>query len=126
MSSNHYEVSLLSELFHQSRQFKGSDEYLEFLDFVVRMKNFAPFNAALLCLQKPGLRFAASRADWLSKFNVRVNPGARPLLIMWPFGPVALVFDVKDTEEGVVPEFAMSAFRGRRSNHIAVLARISR
>lgn len=63
MSSNKHEVSLLSELFHQSRQFRGSVEYLGFLDFVARMKNFAPFNAALLCLQKLGLRFAASQSE---------------------------------------------------------------
>ncbi len=30
--------------------------------------------------------------------------GARPLLILWPFGPVALVYDVMDTEGEPLPE----------------------
>ncbi len=30
--------------------------------------------------------------------------GARPLLILWPFGPVALVYDVQDTEGRPLPE----------------------
>ena len=34
MPSTIQEVNLLSELFHQSRQFKSGEEYLEFLDFV--------------------------------------------------------------------------------------------
>jgi hypothetical protein len=35
-------------------------DYKEPLNFVVRLRNFAPFNAMLLQVQKPGLRFAAS------------------------------------------------------------------
>jgi IrrE N-terminal-like domain len=34
---------------------------------------------------------------------IRAKEGARPLLILWPFGPVALVYDVQDTEGKDLP-----------------------
>jgi hypothetical protein len=40
--------------------------------------------------------------------------GARPLLILWPFGPVALVYDLADTEGEPVPEDVF-VFRARGS-----------
>jgi len=61
------------------------------------MRTFAPFNAMLLHVQKPGLTYAASAADWRIRFGRTVKRAARPLLIMWPFGPVALVYDILDT-----------------------------
>jgi len=100
--------SLLDELLTESKLYRTGKDYRALLDFVVRLRNFAPFNAMLLQVQKPGLLYAASRLDWLRRFNRTVKDGARPLLILWPFGPVALVYDVADTEgeplpEGVIP-----------------------
>jgi hypothetical protein len=57
----------------------------------------------LLQLQKPGLSYAASAHDWRERFDRKPIEGARPLLIMWPFGPVALVYDVQDTEGKELP-----------------------
>ena len=90
--------SLLDKLLSDSRLYKKSKHYKELLDFVVRMRNFAPFNAMLLEVQKPGLSHAASAKDWQERFGRYPKEGARPLLIMWPFGPVALVYDVLDTD----------------------------
>ena len=58
----------------------------------------------LLQIQKPGLSFAASACDWWEGFERRPKEGARPLLILWPFGPVAFVYDVLDTEGKLLPE----------------------
>ena len=44
---------------------------------------------------------AASVADWRTKFERHPKEGARPLLILWPFGPVALVFRVESLEEAL-------------------------
>jgi hypothetical protein len=63
----------------------------------------------LLQIQKPGLRYAASRADWLLRFGRTVKQDARPLLILWPFAPVALVYDQMDTEGPDLPAH-VSAF----------------
>lgn len=95
--------ALLDQLLEDSRLYRSSADYLQLLDFVVRLRNFAPFNAMLLQIQKPGLRYAASAFDWRERFNRRPKRGARPLLILWPFGPVALVYDVQDTEGEPLP-----------------------
>lgn len=102
--------SLLDQLLADSRLYTQSKDYKELLDFVVRLGNFAPFNAMLLQVQKPGLRFAASARDWQERFGRTPKDGARPLLILWPFGPVALVYDVIDTEGKPIPDDVASFF----------------
>lgn len=97
------ERSLLDQLLEDSRLFKSSQGYFDLLEFIARMRNFAPFNALLLQIQKPGLQFAASKHDWRERFQANVKEGARPLLILWPFGPVALVYDVVDLVGGNIP-----------------------
>jgi hypothetical protein len=95
--------SLLDQLLADSRLYTQSKDYKDLLDFVVRLRNFAPFNAMLLQVQKPGLSYAASAHDWRERFGRSSKEGARPLLILWPFGPVALVYDVMDTEGNPLP-----------------------
>lgn len=102
--------SLLDQLLTDSRLYTQSSDYKELLDFVVRLRNFAPFNAMLLQVQKPGLRYAASANDWWTRFRRKPKEDARPLLILWPFGPVALVYDVQDTEGKDLPEDVDSFF----------------
>jgi hypothetical protein len=100
--------SLLDHLLEDSRLYKSSQDYLDLLEFIARMRNFAPFNALLLQIQKPGLRFAASKHDWRERFGAHVKEDARPLLILWPFGPVALVYDAADLIDGNIPVDAQS------------------
>lgn len=96
--------ALLDRLFAESKLYKTGADYKALLDFVVRLRNFAPFNAMLLQVQKPGIRYAASELDWQARFRRWPKVEARPLLILWPFGPVALVYDVQDTEGDPLPE----------------------
>lgn len=103
-------LSLLSTLLNDSRLYKTGKEYAELVDFVGRMKEFAPFNAMLLQIQKPGLSYAATPKDWKLRFNRTIKLGVRPLLIMWPFSPVALVYDVIDTVGDDIPEGALNTF----------------
>lgn len=101
--------SLLDTLLTNSRLYRQSKDYKDLLDFVVRLRNFAPFNAMLLQMQKPGLSYAASAHDWQIRFGRTPKEGARPLIILWPFAPVALVYDVIDTDGNPLPE-GVSAF----------------
>ncbi len=118
--------SLLDQLLTDSRLYTTGKDYQELLDFVAKLPNFAPFNAMLLQIQKPGLRFAAPAYDWNRIFRRTIKAKARPLLILWPFGPVALVYDQMDTEgdklpedvaafyaKGIVNEEKLSSFRSR-------------
>ena len=100
--------SLLDQLLADSRLYRDSDSYMELLSFVTKLRNVAPFNAMLLQLQKPGITHVASAHDWFTRFSRRPKEGARPLLILWPFGPVATVYDVQDTEGEQLPEDAFS------------------
>lgn len=102
--------SLLDQLLSDSKLYKKSKNYEKLIEFVVRLRNFAPFNAMLLQVQKPGLSYAASACDWRVRFGRWPKEGARPLLILWPFGPVALVYDVMDTEGQDLPEDVSSFF----------------
>jgi len=65
------ERSLLSDLLERSRLYHTSEDYLDLLGFVSRLRNFAPFNAMLLQIQRPGLTYAASEYD--VKANVTVG-----------------------------------------------------
>ena len=95
--------SMLDQLLDDSRLYHKGADYQNLLDFVVRLRNFAPFNALLLQIQKPGLHHAASARDWRETFGRTIKDGARPLLILWPFGPVALVYDLIDTDGDELP-----------------------
>lgn len=96
--------SLLDQLLSDSKLYKWSESYKKLLEFVIRLRNVAPFNAMLLQLQKPGLTYAASARDWREEFTRGIKEDARPLIILWPFGPVATVFDVLDTYDLSNPE----------------------
>lgn len=115
--------SQLDRLISESKLYTQSKDFKDLLDFVIRLRDFAPFNAMLLQIQKPGLSYAASAADWWDRFGRQPKEGARPLIILLPFGPVGLVYDVLDTEgeslptdaaqfsaRGTIDEMALSAF----------------
>lgn len=102
--------SLLDQLLSDSRLYKNGQDYKDLLNFVIRLRNFAPFNAMLLQIQKPGLSYAASACDWRERFGRFPKEGARPLVILWPFGPVAFVYDVLDTDGKPLPEDVASFF----------------
>jgi len=84
---------------------------VELLEFVDRLPHIALFHPLLLNIPKPGLPFAASERDWKIRLNRTVNEGARPLVILWPFGPVAFVYDMEDTEGDPLPDDVAQAFR---------------
>src|SRR5207253_184440 len=88
--------SLLDQLLEDSKLYTKSNDFIKLLDFVVKLRNFAPFNAMLLQVQKPGLKYAASARDWRERFGRFPKEGVRPLVILWPFGPVAFVYDILD------------------------------
>jgi hypothetical protein len=61
--------SLLDQLLEDSKLYTKSKDFKELLDFVVKLRNFAPFNTMLLQVQKPGLSYAASARDWRERFG---------------------------------------------------------
>jgi hypothetical protein len=88
----------LDELFHEAGAYRRSADYHELLQFVRRFPTLAPYNGFLLHVQKPGTQYVASVSQWKRRFNRSIKLGARPLVILVPFGPVAFVYDLPDTE----------------------------
>ena len=98
----------IDQLIAQTELYSSSAAFEELLAFVVRLRGFAPFNAMLLHIQKPGLTHAATTADWLARFGRKPKADARPLLILRAMGPVDFVFDVLDTDGPKLPDAAFT------------------
>lgn len=67
---------------------------------VARVPRRAMFNALLAILQMPHATVMLSAEDWDQRWGRRIVPGQRPLVLMFPFGPIEFVFDVTQTEPG--------------------------
>lgn len=68
------------------------------LQFVRGFRAYSPFNATVVRIQSPGATYVASTDRWLRDYDRAISPGARPLMILQPRGPVMFVYDVADTE----------------------------
>ena len=87
----------LDKLFQEIGTYRKSSEFFELIEFVKKFPHIAPFNAMLVHVQKPGSQYVASASEWRNLFNRNIKPGARPLVILRPFGPVSFVFELSDT-----------------------------
>jgi hypothetical protein len=80
-------MEAIDSLFHEAIQARGVKVFDEFLTFVQRFNRFSAFNAMLIENQRPGATAAGFREQWLA-VGRRINPGAVPIAILWPFAPV--------------------------------------
>lgn len=105
-------IAALDELFHEAGVYRNRRDWWELLNFIKKFRQIAPFNAFLLHAQKPGSQYVASAGEWRQLFNRTVKAGARPLVILQPFGPVRFVFELGDTEgPDPFPEELLRPFR---------------
>lgn len=88
----------LDELFTHARQYRLSYEFRRLLEFTRKFRFYSPFNAMLIHVQRPGATFVAPASRWRDQYWRRLKPGANPMVILQPKGPVLFVFDVSDTE----------------------------
>lgn len=94
-------VSLLEELLTNTRNFKQSEagrRFFETLVFIKQSRYLAPFNAMLVKQQRPEASFALSEDRWWKCHQRKPRPGAHPIIVMIPFGPVDFIYDIKDIE----------------------------
>lgn len=61
-----------------------------------RFKQHSIFNVGLILAQRPGARALGTERQW-AKLGRTVSSDAVPIIILWPFGPVAHLFEVEDT-----------------------------
>ena len=96
--------STMAEQISDSNFYTQSNDSNDLLDFVVKLRNFAPFNAMLLQIQKSGLSHAAFATDSWQRFRRNPNERARHLFMLQPFGTASLVKNVADTEGKESPD----------------------
>ena len=89
---------MLDELVSRALAYRSSGDFKELVEFSRRFPHLAPFNAMLLHVQNPGIRYALRAPDWERDYGRKVKPARRPYVILRTMGPVAFVFDLSDTE----------------------------
>ena len=90
-------LKALDELFLIPGQFTTRAAYADLLHFIARFRMYSPFNAMLVHTQLPGATYVATPKRWGQQYRRTIRPGARPITILQPKGPVLFVFDVSDT-----------------------------
>ena len=107
----------LDELFTLTSQYRAGRAYAQLLRFTARFRGYSPYNALLVHAQMPGATYVAPPSRWLAEYGRRIKPGARPIVVLRPRGPVMFVFDVKDTEPEpdakLLPEGVLAPFAAR-------------
>ena len=119
------ERALIDQLIAATKLYNSGEAIKELFAFTVRLREFAPFNAMLLHIQKPGLTHAATAQDWHKRFDRVPKKGTRPLLVLRTKGPVDFVFDILDTEGRDVPvdAFAFPTFGNLTDNRFTEFMR---
>ncbi|WP_279483937.1 ImmA/IrrE family metallo-endopeptidase [Aureimonas sp. SK2] len=122
------ERALIDQLIAATKLYDSSEAIQELFAFTIRLREFAPFNAMLLHIQKPGLTHAATADDWWHRFGRVPKKGSRPLLVLRMKGPVDFVFDVQDTEgkDPPVDAFSFPTFGNLSDNRFAEFMRAVR
>lgn len=109
------EISGLDILFEHARMYRKSSQAKALYEFAANFPKLAPLNALLVHIQQPNSRMVATALDWMEKYGRQLKFNAKPLIILWPFGPVNFVFDIGDTEPGPnaieIPEEAVNPFQ---------------
>lgn len=101
----------LDKLFEEVGTYRKGSDFEELLQFIKKFPRLAPYNAMLVHVQKPGSEFVASAYDWRTKYGRTPKIGARPLIVLRTFGPVAFVFEQNDTEGDPLPDPIEEPFR---------------
>jgi hypothetical protein len=94
----------VDELFQQAMRAGQPREraFMEFIEAGRRFSHLSAYNAMLVRVQRPGAVAVGTRTQWRS-IGRTVKRGAPPLVILWPFGPVAFLFEYSDTEGEPLP-----------------------
>lgn len=94
----------IDELFKRSKEYRGSKAFFKFINFIARFYHYSRFNTMLVYLQDESVTFFGGAAFWEKKFQRKVKEDARPYVILQPFSPVMLVYDIFQTDGKESPQ----------------------
>ena len=92
-----HQVWELDDLYESVSDYGKTAAFSGLLQFIVRNPYLAPFNAALIYMQRPGSTYVATAQTWAKKGR-QIKPGAQPLIRMVRFGPVGFCYDISQTD----------------------------
>jgi len=101
----------LNDLFYEVKNFRKSSEYLDYLNFISRLKRYSIFNTTLVYLQKPDTIYFATKKYWFKEYGRKIKEEAKPLVLLRPGGPVMFAYDISDTVGNEIPESLIKPFR---------------
>jgi hypothetical protein len=116
------EKNTLDELFARSAAVRSSQKFIEAIQFVSRLREYAPYNNMMVYLQRPNATFWATESHWGKKFNRQVKEDSIPIIMLQPKGPIMLVYDVADTVGPPLPARFREAFRVEGQFNESILA----
>jgi hypothetical protein len=124
-------ANALDELLAHALAYRTGGELRALVAFTCHFPQLAPYNAMLLHVQNPGIKFAARAEVWQDVYQRRILAGARPYVVLQTMGPVAFVFDVKDTEpidpkHDYVPDSVLGEFPTRGQPPQGALAALTK
>jgi hypothetical protein len=101
----------LDELFFRISEARHSKKFIEILNFVSKLSEYAPYNNMMVYLQRPTAKYWAREKDWNERFKRTIKEDAIPLIILRPMGPIMLVYEIEDTEGPELPEDLLHPFK---------------
>ena len=88
----------INEFFLRAIELKETGKISKFFRFLKKAPDHAPFNNALVFRQNPDCSYYATANQWYTRFGRTIKADARPMVILFPFGPVDFVYDIESTE----------------------------
>lgn len=91
------EINEINELLYNSMRFRNSQEFIKFIEYLGKLRNYSFYNAMLVHIQNPSVTFFGTPKFLREKFKRIVKPDAKPYIALKPFGPIMIVYDLADT-----------------------------
>ncbi len=88
----------IAALLRHGSEYRSSAEFADLMRFIGGFHRYAPFNAMVVRLQRPGSTFVLTEARWRREYRRVPKPGAQRIMIFQPRGPYMVTYDVGDTE----------------------------
>jgi hypothetical protein len=88
----------INEFFLHILELKDSGKIEQFFRFMKKVPSHAPFNNTLVFIQNPECQYYATASQWKNKFHRTIKKDARPMVVLFPFGPVEFVYDIDNTQ----------------------------
>lgn len=112
----------INELFQSILRKKASGDIKRFFQFQKKNPQHAPFNNALVFAQNPDCVYYMTAHQWEKRFGRSIRDGARPMVVLFPFGPVDFVYDFKQTkgDDGLDENSCVTWWKETKSNNLSV------